>query len=115
MNNLLSICFLITSILSCIKILSTKSVSSSLTPFLIVIFIGVLLDLIEELKRYRNDRVTNNTNTLVYKSQKFRRTKWNEIKIGNLIKVKCDEIIPADLFVIFSSNPEAHFTCKLLV
>ena len=109
MNNLLSICFLITSILSCIKILSTKSVSSSLTPFLIVIFIGVLLDLIEELKRYRNDRVTNNTNTLVYKSQKFRRTKWNEIKIGNLIKVKCDEIIPADLFVIFSSNPEGAF------
>ena len=109
MSNLLSICFLVTSILSCIKILSTKSVSSSLTPFLIVICIGILLDLIEEIKRYRNDRITNNTNTLVYQSQKFRGIKWSEIKIGNLIKVKCDEIIPADLFVICSSNPEGAF------
>ena len=67
------------------------------------------MDLIEELKRYRNDRVTNNTNSLVYQSQKFRRIKWSDIKIGNLIKVKCDEIIPADLFVICSSNPEGAF------
>ena len=67
------------------------------------------MDLIEELKRYRNDRVTNNAITLAYQSQKFRSIKWSDIKIGNLIKVKSDEIIPADLLVICSSNPEGAF------
>ena len=109
MNNLLSICFLITSVISCIKILSTKSVEGSITPFIIVLCIGILMDLIEELKRYKNDKVTNNTITLAYRGQKFKSIKWSDIKIGNLIKVKCDEIIPADLFIICSSNPEGAF------
>ena len=109
MNNILSIFFLIASILSCIKILSTKSVSSSLIPFIMVIAIGIILDLIEELKRYRNDILTNSTIAKVYKSQKFRNVKWSDIKVGNLIKVKKNEIIPADLLVICSSNIDGTF------
>ena len=109
MNNLLSIFFLFTSILSCIKILSTKSVSSSLFPFILVLAIGIVLDFIEEIKRYKNDLITNNTNTKVYKSKKFRNIQWSEIKVGNLIKVKNNEIIPADLIVICSSNTNGTF------
>ena len=109
MNNILSIFFLIASILSCIKILSTKSVSSSLIPFIMVISIGIILDLIEELKRYRNDILTNSTIAKVYKSQKFRNVKWSDIKVGNLIKVKKNEIIPADLLVICSSNIDGTY------
>ena len=46
------------------------------------------MDLIEELKRYRNDFETNNTKTKIYKNNKFRSIEWSNIKIGNLIKVK---------------------------
>ena len=109
MNNLLSIFFLICSILSCIKILSTKSVSSSLIPFIMVISIGIILDLIEELKRYRNDLLTNGTITKIYKSGKFRKIVWSDINVGNLIKVKNNEIIPADMLVICSSNVDGSF------
>ena len=109
MNNLLSIFFLFTSILSCIKILSTKSVSSSIIPFIMVISIGIILDLIEELKRYRNDISTNSTLTKVYKSEKFRNIQWSKIKVGNLIKVKNNEIFPADLLIICSSNKDGVF------
>ena len=109
MKSLLNIIFLITSIISCIKILSTKSVSSALIPFLMVIAIGLILDLIEEIKRYRNDLETNGSLTKIYQNKKFRNIKWSEIKIGNLIKVKKDEMIPADLFVICSSNKDISF------
>ena len=67
------------------------------------------MDLIEELKRYKNDKTTNSTITKVYRDQKFRNIEWSEIKVGNLIKVKCNEIIPADLLVICSSNVEGIF------
>ena len=109
MCNLLSIIFLISSILSCIKIVSTKPISSSLFPFILVLSIGIALDLIEELKRYKNDVLTNGTITHVYKLGKFHKTEWSKIKVGNLIKVKKDEVIPADLLIIASSNPEGSF------
>ena len=67
------------------------------------------MDLIEELKRYRNDLQTNNTISKVYKNNRFINIKWSEIKIGNLIKIKKDEIIPADLFVVCSSNKDGSF------
>ena len=67
------------------------------------------MDLIEELKRYRNDFETNNTKTKIYKNNKFRSIEWSNIKIGNLIKVKKNEIIPADLFVVCSSNKNGTF------
>ena len=102
-------CFLFASILSCIKILSTKSVSSSLFPFILVMAIGIILDLVEEIKRYKNDCITNSTHTKVYKSGKFRTLNWSEVNVGNLIKVKNNEIIPADLIVICSSNVDGIF------
>ena len=109
MKSLLNIIFLVTSIISCIKILSTKSISSAIIPFLMVIGIGLIMDLIEELKRYKNDLQTNNTISKVYKDNRFINIQWSEIKIGNLIKIKKDEIIPADLFVLCSSNKDGTF------
>ena len=109
MKSLLNIIFLCTSVLSCIKILSTKSISSALIPFIMVLGIGIIMDLIEEIKRYRNDVETNDSLTKVYKDKKFKNIKWSEIKVGNLIKVKKDEIIPADLFIICSSNKDLSF------
>ena len=74
-----------------------------------VIAIGLILDLIEEIKRFRNDLETNGTITKIYENKKFRNIEWSQIKIGNLIKIKKDEIIPADLFVICSSNKDFSF------
>lgn len=95
--------------MSCIKVLSTKSVESALIPFITVMGIGIVMELIEELKRYRNDLLTNKTKTKIYKNQKFINIEWSQIKVGNLIKVKKNEIIPADLFVICSSNKDNSF------
>ena len=109
MKSLLNIIFLISSIMSCIKIISTKSVASALIPFLMVIGIGLVLDLIEELKRYKNDLETNSTKTKVFHNNKFKSIEWSQIKVGNIIKVKKNEIIPADIFVICSSNKDGAF------
>ena len=77
--------------------LSTKSTASALAPFLMVVAIGLVLDAIEEIKRYRNDVKTNNTKVKVYKNEKLRDMEWSKVKIGNLVKVKKDENFPADM------------------
>ena len=104
MKSFLSIFFLLNTILSSINFLSTKSTTSALAPFIIVVVIGLVLDGIEEIKRYRNDVKANNTKVKIYKNKKFRNIEWSKVKIGNLVKVKKDENFPADMLVIFSSN-----------
>ena len=99
MKSFLNIFFLLNTILSSIKIFSTKSTWSALSPFLIVVAIGLVLDGIEEIKRYRNDVKTNNTKVKVYKNKKLRNIEWSKVKIGNLVKVKKEENIPADMLV----------------
>ena len=89
--------------------LSTKSTASALAPFLMVVAIGLVLDAIEEIKRYRNDVKTNNTKVKVYKNEKLRDMEWSKVKIGNLVKVKKDENFPADMIIIYSSNKEKNF------
>ena len=74
-----------------------------------VLGIGLIMDLIEELKRYKNDLETNKTLSKVYKNKIFMKIKWSEIKIGNLIKIKKEEIIPADLLVLCTSNKDGAF------
>ena len=88
---------------------SQKSLSSALSPLLIVIAIGLILDGVEEIKRYRNDLQTNKTKVKVYKNKKLRDIEWKKVKIGNLIKVNKDENFPADMLVIYSSNKEGNF------
>ena len=109
MKSFLSIFFLLNTILSSINFLSTKSTTSALAPFIIVVVIGLVLDGIEEIKRYRNDVKANNTKVKIYKNKKFRNIEWSKVKIGNLVKVKKDENFPADMLVIFSSNKEGNF------
>ena len=109
MKSFLSIFFLISTILSSIKVLSTTSPASALSPLLTVIAIGLVLDAIEEIKRYRNDVKTNNTKVKVYKNEKLRGMEWSKVKIGNLVKVKKDENFPADMLIIYSSNKEKNF------
>ena len=109
MKSFLNIFFLINTVLSSIKMFSTKSTASSLSPFLIVIAIGLILDGIEEIKRYWNDTKTNNTKVKLYKNKKLRNVEWSKIKIGNLVKVKKEENFPADMLVIYSSNKEENF------
>ena len=109
MKSFLSIFFLLNTILSSINFLSTKSTTSALAPFIIVVVIGLVLDGIEEIKRYRNDVKANNTKVKIYKNKKLRNAEWSKVKIGNLVKVKKDENFPADMLVIFSSNKEGNF------
>ena len=105
----MSIFFLISTIISCIRIISTKSFFSAISPLIIVLAAGVILDLIREIRKFSNDIKINGSSVKVYKAPKFIHIKCSEIKVGNIIKIKNEEIIPADILVIRSSNKDGSF------
>ena len=95
--------FLITAVLVAIPGLSDKEPSSEITPFVIVMIISLIKEAIEDYRKYKNDQKANNTKVLIFKNHRFFREICQNIKVGNIIKIYKEDLIPADVLVIKSS------------
>ena len=77
-------------------------------PLSFVIIINGLKDFFEDLKRKQSDNRENKSNLKVVKFNKkdegFVKTTWDNIKLGQIVKVKKDEYFPCDLILIYSTN-----------
>ena len=98
--------FLIIVILSCIPILSDVSIAPNVAPFSIILIISLIREAIEDYRKYSNDKKSNNTTVLIYKNKRFYREKCQNIKVGNIIKIYKEDLIPADVLIIKSSLKE---------
>ena len=62
----------------------------------------MLKDAFEDYKRYQNDEKENNTKTekFDHESKNFKKAKWKDIRVGDIIKVYRDEQIPCDMVIL---------------
>ena len=102
--NFFNIFVLINTIISCIKQLSTVSPISAIVPFILVTLINLIKEGLEDYKKHKNDYEANNKKAILFKSPNFIDSKWSEIKVGNVLKINKEDIIPSDILVIKSSN-----------
>lgn len=60
-----------------------------LLPLIIVVGVSAIKDIIEDLKRKKADKEENESKVLVadYSSQKFIQRDWQDLKIGDKVKV----------------------------
>ena len=75
--------------------------------FHLFIFLGeILFTTIEYISIYINDNKVNNQIALIYnyEKKKFEKSTWKEIKVGHIIKVKKNEVVPADIILLESSD-----------
>ena len=103
-NNAFNLFFLVTAIITVIPEISTISPISAVAPFIVVLIISLIKEAIEDYRKYKNDKKANNSIAVIYKSPIFTEIKWYEIEVGNIIKIKKDELIPCDVLVIKSSH-----------
>lgn len=73
-------------------------------PLAVVIAISALKDLFEDLKRHRSDKEENNRKTKVYRNKEFIDTPWQEITVGEVVKLSKNDSAPTDLLIIKSSE-----------
>lgn len=62
--------------------------------------VGAVKDLFEDLKRHKSDREENHRLTNLIKDGKLHKVKWEELKIGDIIKINENEYFPADIVLI---------------
>lgn len=95
--------FLFSAILSFTS-LSPTSPLSTVVPFAFVVGITMVKELVEDLRRKKQDIEVNNRLVKVFGSDgSFQYVKWMDLRVGDVVKVEKDEFFPADLVLLSSS------------
>ncbi|XP_053314399.1 phospholipid-transporting ATPase VD [Spea bombifrons] len=78
----------------------------TMLPLVAVLTIIAIKDALEDYRKYKLDKVINNLLTRVYcrKQKKYIETCWKDVYVGNFIQLRCDEIIPADMVLLHTSD-----------
>ena len=95
--------FLIQAILDCIPSISYVTPATSIIPVVIVLIISLIREAVEDYRKYSNDKLANEALKSVYVLPKFLKKQCCLINIGNIIRVKKEEMIPADLLILKTS------------
>ena len=95
--------FLIYNIIAVIPELSDLEPAAEVTPFIVVLILNLIKEAIEDYRKYNNDKKANNANVLIFKDKRFKKEKCQNIRVGNILKIYKEDLIPADVLVIKSS------------
>jgi P-type E1-E2 ATPase len=83
---------------------------STLFTLAVVIMISMFKEGAEDIKRHNADAVTNNQPTqrlnrcLDPSMPLFEQTQWSKLVVGNVVKVRNNEEVPADMILLTSSE-----------
>jgi phospholipid-translocating P-type ATPase (flippase) len=98
--------------LQCIRVISnTGGYPTVLIPLTGVLIIAGVLKVLEDIERHKADTKANSSVTEVFDraTNSFVPKFWSEIVVGDMVRIKSREPIPADLAVlqVWEPNPEA--------
>jgi phospholipid-translocating ATPase len=119
--------FLVISILQMIPGLSTTGQFTTIVPLLFFVTLSIVKEGYDDLRRYRLDKAENNRETLVLRANTssafkrgstddgsaaspgpealtWERIKWQDINVGDIIKLDRNDAAPADLALLHSSG-----------
>lgn len=106
-SNFGNIYFLILAILQLIPSISNSgSTPVNFIPLIFVVAVNGIKDAVEDYKRKRSDNNENKTSVDILKNEVFEKGEWEKIKLGNIIKIRKNEIIPCDCIILYTSNPK---------
>ncbi|XP_054254456.1 phospholipid-transporting ATPase IC [Indicator indicator] len=99
--------FLVLLILQSIPQISTLAWYTTLVPLLLVLGITAVKDLVDDIARHRMDREVNNRRCEVIRDGRFKATKWKDVKVGDIIRLRKNTFVPADVLLLSSSEPNS--------
>lgn len=122
--------FLCVSILQLIPGLSTTGSYTTIIPLLFFVSISIAKEGYDDLRRYRLDQAENLTTSTVLRlpafadpdindvrgssetepttegSMKWVETKWKDMRVGDIVKLKRDDAVPADMILLQAAGTE---------
>lgn len=102
-----NIYFLLIAVLNWVPAVKAFAKEITMIPLLFVLSVTLVKDLYEDQRRRRSDAQVNNSECFVYERNinKYIKSKWKDVQTGDIIKLCNNEIIPADILLLQSSDP----------
>ncbi|XP_023421282.2 phospholipid-transporting ATPase FetA isoform X2 [Cavia porcellus] len=98
--------FLVLVFLQMIPQISSLASYTTVIPLMVVLSITAVKDAIDDLKRHQSDHQVNNRSVLLLVDGRMEEDKWMNVQVGDIIKLKNNECVTADILLLSSS--ESH-------
>ncbi|KAM6999982.1 phospholipid-transporting ATPase VB-like [Tautogolabrus adspersus] len=105
-HRLANIYFVGLAILNFIPVVNAFQPEVALIPICVIMSLTALKDAWEDFRRYQSDRKLNNMPCFIYsrREKQYMGRHWKDVQVGDFLKVFRNEIIPADLLLLHTSD-----------
>ncbi|NXO04655.1 AT10A ATPase, partial [Rhinopomastus cyanomelas] len=107
-HRLANVYFVFIALLNFVPAVNAFQPELALAPVLFILAVTAIKDLWEDYSRYLSDQEINHMECLVYSrnEKKYISRYWKEVTVGDFVQLRCNEIIPADILLLSSSDPD---------
>uniref|UniRef100_A0A673BYC5 Phospholipid-transporting ATPase n=1 Tax=Sphaeramia orbicularis TaxID=375764 RepID=A0A673BYC5_9TELE len=106
-HRLANLYFVGLAILNFVPVVNAFQPEVALIPICVILCLTAMKDAWEDFRRYQSDKRLNSMPCLIYsrKVKQFVERYWKDVRVGDFVKVVCNEIVPADLLLLHTSDP----------
>ncbi|XP_035380673.1 probable phospholipid-transporting ATPase VA isoform X1 [Electrophorus electricus] len=100
--------FVFIALLNFVPVVNAFQPELALAPVVFILSVTAIKDLWEDYRRHRSDKEINHMDCLVYSrsERQYLECYWKEVCVGDFIRLRCNEILPADVLLLSSSDPD---------
>ncbi|KAL1023401.1 hypothetical protein UPYG_G00040350 [Umbra pygmaea] len=100
--------FVFIALLNFVPVCNAFQPELALAPVVFILSVTAIKDLWEDYRRHRSDTEINHMDCLVYSRQERQYVErfWKEVRVGDFIRLRCNEILPSDVLLLSSSDPD---------
>jgi magnesium-transporting ATPase (P-type) len=81
---------------------STLNPATSILPLMFVVLVTMVKEAAEDFRRYQSDNKANAKKVQRLYDNQYSLVKWEDLRVGDMIKINSDEAIPADIVVLYT-------------
>ncbi|XP_052006084.1 phospholipid-transporting ATPase VB [Xyrauchen texanus] len=95
------------AILNFVPVVNAFQPEVALIPICVILALTAIKDGWEDFRRYQTDQQLNNMPCFIFsrKQMCFVKRRWKDVRVGDFVQVLSNEIIPADILLLHTSDP----------
>uniref|UniRef100_A0A8D3BQB7 Phospholipid-transporting ATPase n=1 Tax=Scophthalmus maximus TaxID=52904 RepID=A0A8D3BQB7_SCOMX len=107
LHRLANVYFIFLAALNFIPLVEAFQPEIALVPVMLVLLVTAVKDIWEDYRRFKFDHLINRLLCHVYSSKQkvYIDQCWKDVRVGDFVRLSCNEIIPADMLLLYSSDP----------
>lgn len=105
--------FLLIVLLNWIPQINAFGKEIAMIPVIFVLGVTAVKDIYEDRRRHISDKRINNSTCRIYSRLvgRYIKVPWKNVKVGDIIHLSCNEVIPADILLLWASDEQG--TCYI--